>query len=203
MRFRGKRHSGRVGMRWSRKFLALLACCVAVSAALVGHASGGQIFQERYHDEGSVQFDNFCGVDGLPVRIDFVIDGKVRAVSHGPDGFAYFLDHHQENVVYTNPANGKSVNYVEAPLTVHDLKVTDNGDGTLTILEKVTGNSVFYGPDGKATARDPGQERFEILVDDSGTPADPFDDEFIAQSSFTKSTGRTDDFCAAIVSALT
>jgi len=81
--------------------------------------------------------------------------------------------------------------------------VTDNGDGTLTILVLGTGNDVVYGPDGKAIARDPGQTRFEILVDDGGTPTDPSDDKFIADLGVVKgSTGRTDDFCAAVVPAL-
>jgi hypothetical protein len=85
-----------------------------------------------------------------------------------------------------------------------DLRVTDNGDGTLTILVLSTGNGVVYGADGKAIARNPGQVRFEILVDHSGTPADPSDDEFLADLGEVKgSTGRTDDFCAAVVPALT
>ena len=58
-----------------------------------------------------------------------------------------------------------------------DQRVTDNGDGTLTILVLATGNSTLYGPDGKAIARNPGQIRFEFLVDHGGTPTDPSDDE--------------------------
>ena len=39
--------------------------------------------------------------------------------------------------------------------------MTDNGDGTLTILVLTTGPAAVYGPDGKAIARNPGQVRFE------------------------------------------
>ena len=85
-----------------------------------------------------------------------------------------------------------------------DLKVTDNGDGTLTILFLATGNEVIYGADGKAIFRNPGQSRFEFLIDHSGTPTDPSGDEFIADLGRVKgSTGRTDDFCVAVVPALT
>ena len=85
-----------------------------------------------------------------------------------------------------------------------DLKVTDNGDGTLTILVLGTGNFTLYGQDGKAIARNPGQVRFEVLIDNAGTPDDPFDDEFIADLGLVKgSTGRNDDFCEAAVPALT
>jgi hypothetical protein len=83
------------------------------------------------------------------------------------------------------------------------LRITDNGDGTITILVLATGNAVLYGEDGKALARNPGQIRFEILIDTAGTPSDPSDDEFLAFLGVVKgSTGRSDDFCAAAVPAL-
>jgi hypothetical protein len=93
----------------ARQFVAMLARCVAASAALVDPASAGQIFQDRYHGEVS---KNFCGVSGLTVSVECVIDGKVRAVPHGPDGFAYFLEHLTETEIYTNVANGASLTYV-------------------------------------------------------------------------------------------
>jgi hypothetical protein len=83
-----------------------------------------------------------------------------------------------------------------------DLRVTDNGDGTLTILFLATGNDVFYGSDGEVIGRDPGQIRLEILVDHGGTPTDPSDDEFLSEELVKGSTGRSDDFCAAAVPAL-
>ena len=40
-------------------------------------------------------------------------------------------------------------------------------------------------------------------VDNGGTPTDPSDDEFIKDLGVVKeSTGRTDDFCVALVSVL-
>jgi hypothetical protein len=60
-----------------------------------------------------------------------------------------------------------------------------------------------YGPDGKAIARNPGQVRVELLVDNGGTPTDPSDDgelEFVRVVK--ESTGRTEDFCAAAVPVL-
>jgi hypothetical protein len=60
-----------------------------------------------------------------------------------------------------------------------------------------------YDESGKAIARNPGQIRYEILIDHGGTPADPTDDGFIEFLGVVKeSTGRTDDFCAAVVPAL-
>ena len=99
-------------------------------------------------------------------------------------------------------ARSKSVTVITNAIE-KDKRVTDNGDGTLTILVLGTGNAVIYGEDGKAIARNPGQIRYEILIDDGGTPTDPSDDEFLADLGLVKdSTGGNDDFCEAVVPAL-
>jgi hypothetical protein len=81
-----------------------------------------------------------------------------------------------------------------------DLKVTDNGDGTLTIPGMGAGMSKYLGPDGFLFL-DAGQFRFEVLIDHGGTPTDPSDDEEI-EGTFRvvrDLTGRNDtegcDFC--------
>ena len=85
-----------------------------------------------------------------------------------------------------------------------DLKVIDNGDGTLTIITLATGNAAVFGANGKAIGRNPGQVRFELLVDHAGTPSDPSDDVVIEDLGIIKgSTGRSDDFSAVVVPALT
>jgi hypothetical protein len=61
---------------------------------------------------------------------------------------------------------------------------------------------VIYNSDGKAIARNPGQFRAEAVVDHGGTPNDPSDDTEISFEVLKESTGRTDDFCAAVVPAL-
>jgi hypothetical protein len=104
--------------------------------------------------------------------------------------------------VYTNVATGEYVTETVSSLE-KDLRVTDNGDGTLTILVLAIGNATVYGESDKAIARNPGQLRYEVLIDHGGTPADPADDEFIESLGVVKeSTGRTDDFCAAVVPVL-
>ena len=128
--------------------------------------------------------------------------GTVHAVPHGRDGLVYFGFNLKVSDVITNLDNG---NFVTAFSTIRDKdqRVTDNGDGTLTILVLATGNSTLYGPDGKAIARNPGQIRFEFKVDHGGTPADPSDDvelEFLGEVK--GSTGRTDDYCAAALPVL-
>jgi hypothetical protein len=163
-------------------------------------AAAGPLLKERFHDEGTFVDEDFCGA-GLTVDGTIVVDGSVLVVAHGPDGLQYFLEHLKVTVVYTNRDNSKTVTFAVTRVN-KDLRVTDNGDGTLTILALQTGNDVFYGPDGNVIGRDPGQIRLEILVDHSGTPTDPSDDEFLAEELVKGSTGRSDDFCEAAVPAL-
>lgn len=192
-------------MRHSRalRLSTILALGAAAAVMLAAAASAGQIFSETFHEEDTLVLNDFCDVPGLTVELAFVLDGRVHAVPHGPDGLPHFGVHFVRTDVFTNLANDKSVTGVVNE-TDKDLRVTDNGDGTLTILVLATGNAVLYGEDGKAIARDPGQTRFEILIDHGGTPTDPSDDEFLAFLGVVKgSTGRSDDFCAAAVPALT
>jgi hypothetical protein len=170
--------------------------------AFVGAANAGQIFGEKFHDEEVFPEADFCGVDGLNVTWDVTRDGHAHAVSRGRDKLPYFGFNTKSTEVVTNDANG---NFVTARSTVtdKDLRVTDNGDGTLTLLILATGNAVLYGMDGEVIARNPGQVRFEILIDHGGTPTDPSDDEFLEFLGEVKgSTGRTDDFCEAAVPIL-
>jgi hypothetical protein len=189
-------------MRHSRRLRlsALLALGVTAAAMLATGAAAQPPFMERFHDEGTFVDEDFCGA-GLTVDGTFVVDGSVLVVPHGPDGLQYFLEHLNVTVTYTNRANGKTVT-LDVTRVNKDLRVTDNGDGTLTILVLRTGNDVFYGPDGNVIGRDPGQIRLEILVDHGGTPTDPSDDEFLSEELVKGSTGRSDDFCEAAVPAL-
>ena len=190
-------HRARFLRRGSAVLVTLLVL-FGLSAAVA--AAAGPLLKERFHDEGTFVDEDFCGA-GFTVDGTFVTDGSVLVVPHGPDGLQYFLEHLKVTVVYTNRANGKTVTF-EVTRVNKDLRVTDNGDGTLTILALATGNDVFYGPDGNVIGRNPGQVRVEILVDHGGTPTDPFDDEFLAQELVKGSTGRSDDFCEAAVPAL-
>jgi hypothetical protein len=192
-------------MRHSRKLRlgALLALGATVAITVAAAATAGQVFRDTLHEEDTLVLNDFCDVPGLNVELAFVRDISVHAVPHGPDGLVYFIQHATETDVFTNLANDRSVTAVMNVIE-KDKRVTDNGDGTLTILILATGNGVLYGEDGKAIARDPGQIRFEILIDHGGTPSDPSDDEFLEFLGVVKeSTGRSDDFCEAAVPMLT
>ncbi len=192
----------RSGTRWARRLrLGALPGLVLVLAAAAA-ADARLVFRETIHDERDIVLENFCGVQGLTVELTSVLDMRVHVVSRGPAGLTYSLQHGVTKEVLHNPATGTSLTSV-ATVTEKDMRVTDNGDGTFTILVLATGNAVLYGPGGKAIARNPGQTRFEVLIDDGGTPNDPSDDEFLGRLGTVKgSTGRNDDFCDAAVPAL-
>jgi hypothetical protein len=193
-------------MRHSRglRLGAILALVVTAAFAFAAAANARQIFSEHFRDAPESEIiEDFCGVTGLTVEFATVADGHVHVVTRGRDGLAYFGAQIKQDEVVTNLANGNTVRS-SATFVDKDLRVTDNGDGTLTILILTTGNAVLYGEDGKVIARNPGQTRVEILVDHNGTPTDPDDDEFLEFLGVVKeSTGRNDDFCAVAVPILT
>ena len=144
--------------------------------------------------------EDFCG--DLTVRIDEDFRGAFLLNARGPHGLAYGSETLHGTQVFTNLANGKTFTQIFNVVS-KDLKVTDNGDGTLTILVLATGSGKVYGPDGNLLFNDPGQIRVEILIDHGGTPTDPADDEFLEFLGEVKgSTGRNDlegrDFCADV-----
>lgn len=174
----------------------------ALAVSMAGTASARLIERGTFHEDVNQRVTRFCDVPGFTVHLDAAIDGRFMIGSHGRDQLAYYHEHSTITEVVTNVANGEHVTRVEKVLD-KDHRVTDNGDGTLTIVVLATGNSVLYDSSGTAIARNPGQVRFKILVDDGGTPGDPFDDEFLDFLGFVKgSTGRSDDFCAATQAAI-
>jgi hypothetical protein len=182
-----------------RSYVAWVSA-VALVLLLAPAASAKPLVRERFTEKSSEVEDDFCG--DLTVRIDVDIRGSALFNPHGPDGLAYSMENVHGSVSFTNLANNKSYTGVFNFIN-KDQKVTDNGDGTLTILVMATGSEKWYGPDGKLLFNDPGQTRFEVLIDHGGTPTDPSDDEFITDLGVVKgSTGRNDldgrDFCEDI-----
>lgn len=144
---------------------------------------------------------DFCGVEGLNVEGMGEISG--RFLLNAKAGLPSGKQNTRLTRTVTNPATGLSATDTAVVLE-KDLKVTDNGDGTVTILVLATGNATLVSDSsGKVIARNPGQIRYQIVIDLGGTPLDPSDDEFVEFLGFVKeSTGRNDDFCAAAVAAI-
>jgi hypothetical protein len=164
-------------------------------------ASAKPVERGEFHDVFTGVIDDFCDVPGFTVAFEFVVDGRFSWKSRGRDGLLFYMEHATSSQTTTNLANGLSV--VEKTRVVDkDLHVTDNGDGTLTVVILITGPSTLYGPDGKAIARNPGQVRFELVVDHGGTPTDPSDDVELSFTQIKGSTGRSDDYCTAVIDTI-
>jgi hypothetical protein len=183
-------------LQWSRTLALAGGLTALVLGTAVGPATAEPLVREHFHDSFSEVFED-CG--DLTLREDFEVDGTFLFNFHGPDGLGYQLETLHGTQSFTNLANDKTITHVFNVVS-KDLKVTDNGDGTLTILVLAAGSDKYYGPDGEFLFNDPGQTRFEILIDHGGTPTDPSDDEFLEFLGVVKgSTGRNDlegrDFC--------
>ena len=158
----------------------------------VGPAAAQPLEREHFQDVSSEVDDEFCG--DLTVRIDTDIQGTLLLNAHGPDGLVYGIENFHGTVSVTNLANDKTFTEVYNLLS-RDVTVTDNGDGTLTILILSTGGHQVYGPDGERLFVDTGPAWFEVLVDASNG-------EFLEFLGIVKRVGRNDlegtDFCDII-----
>ncbi len=119
--------------------------------------------------------------------------------TRGPDGLVYFSANVKGTTTYTNLDTGKTYTNVYR-FTERDQRVTNNGDGTLTITIATPGHNKWYDSDGNILFVTAGTFWFQIMVDHGGTPTDPSDDEEI-EGSFVllKEAGRNPtagrDFC--------
>ncbi|MBW8752300.1 MAG: hypothetical protein JF565_12890 [Propionibacteriales bacterium] len=182
--------------------IALAATAVVLgSLGAVAPASARPLDSGRFHEILGDTFTDFCGVPGLTVALSGTVDGSFLDNSHGSDRLVYSRESSRVDATYTDVASGAWVRIVSNG-TSHDLQVTDNGNGTLTITTFGAGNSFMYDSAGKVIAHDPGMTRVQILIDDNGTPADPNDDEFLDFLGVVLgSTGLNADFCAAQLAA--
>jgi hypothetical protein len=180
---------------------SVLLSAVALAGVVVAGASASAQPLDKGHFDDA--FTDTFDCNGTPAQVDGTAHVNFTFVRHG-SGFAYYRESVKATNVYTNLNNGGTYTEIDR-VNSHDAKVTDNGDGTLTIVIYATGSAKYYDTHGKLVLKDPGQLRFQILVDDNGTPFDPFDDEEI-DGSFQvvrESTGRNDtegrDFCEDLV----
>jgi hypothetical protein len=168
---------------------ALALLCVGASPA-----SAAVIVHEHFVDAGSEPFDECDGIDAEVSWNDRVHE-IIRA--RGNDGLVYFKANVHSTTVFTNLDTGGTYTNVEN-FTDRDLKVVDNGDGTLTITIASSGSFKWFDADGNRVLKGAGQFRAELTVDHGGTPTDPTDDvelDFVVvkQAGQDETAGR--DFC--------
>jgi hypothetical protein len=175
--------------------LTAMAAAVALAAPVVARP----LDRGTYHFEDTFVDDDFCGA-GLAVQIEIVVDGRFMFNQRGHTAAFNSQEHRRET--FTNLANGEWV-YDDFRVLANDIHVTDNGDGTITVLTMATGPFTLYDSAGKPIARNSGQIRDRLLLDYNGTLLDPSDDVLLDVERVKESTGTNDDFCEAALAALT
>ena len=183
------------------------AAALAFSAAPTAAQAAPPLVQVHYSDvydvllpDPSDPAGSFCGgLTNVPLHVE--IDGYFSIKDHGPNAPSpYFADRYRSTLVYTNPQTQLTYTVVRVRQS-KDLRIVDNGDGTLTLTGLNTGSLWAYGPDGELLGRQNGLTRETALVDTLGTP-DPSDDVFISQGDpFTAGLVTTTNFCDDFFSA--
>jgi hypothetical protein len=167
--------------------LAVLSTPGAASARVVDSESGSFDFSSTITD--------FSDVDGLDVDTAGTLSYNYRVVLRGAEKLPYYMETFAVTQTYTNPETNLSVRESIRELD-KDLYLEPNDDGTYTLTVLAPGSANVWGPDGRLIARNPGQVRFQLLLDEN---LDVVEDLGLVKGS----TGRNDDFCEAVVPALT
>ena len=166
-----------------------VACGLAVT---VGSPSSARVVERgTFHEPFSGTDGDFCGA-GLTVDFAGTADGRFQVVTRAPDGFDYFLDHVRVRAILTDRATGQTATDIQPNTLSKDQTITDNGDGTLTVVVLLTGGARTYGDDGRLIASNSGQVRLQLVVD-----AETFEE--ISSELIFGSTGTNDDFCQAVL----
>jgi hypothetical protein len=165
-------------------------------------ATAKPIEKGRFHDEFTEFFT--CDTTGTPVQRDVDVWVNLNVNLRGSSPFPYFRESAHGSDTFTNLDTGGTFTNIFTVMS-KDHVITDNGDGTITILVIATGGSRYYDTDGNFVLNDPGQVRFSFDVNYNGTPSNPNDDVEVPGSFqvVRDSTGRNDtqgrDFCEDLV----
>lgn len=149
----------------TRRALGSAGAATILLAGLAAPAIAEPLAHEHFHETLSNVVEGFCG--DLTVRIDAVEEGNFVLTERRPDGLAYGQATVHSTISFTNLANGKALTLVSNFLD-KDLKVTDNADGTLTVLVQFSGGGRWYGPDGefiRLGSETTGADRAELVID--------------------------------------
>ncbi|QBR91395.1 hypothetical protein [Nocardioides euryhalodurans] len=162
-----------------------LACWALVPAA---PADAVKPHKEHISEPYAFVAEDYCGLEDV-VEIEGLFEADLQI--HNRRGLDYYIEH--QVITETHTLGDVTLTRVSKPM-FKDLKVVDLGD-TVRITVLGTGPESTYGPDGKAIARNPGQFRFQVVIDEATG-------EELSFEVLKESTGRTDDFCAIVLPVL-
>jgi hypothetical protein len=169
---------------------------VAMTAALMATgAQATQVEHARIDDQWSYLSEDFCG--DLTVLLAGNDSGSLVARTSGQSSLPRYTVNHHGGSTITNLTTEKAFtfrwNYVE-----QDLRATDNGDGTATVISQIPGPEKIYGPDGQLVSFNGGTMRLRLTIDLAGTPSDPSDDSVVNEEVLSSNGGPPQDdiaFC--------
>jgi hypothetical protein len=185
---------------------ATVLTAVLVPATANAAQAQGPLVQQHYSDDYDVLLPDpndpngfFCGgLVNVPLHVEE--DGYLSVKEHGADDLAYFAIRFRSTLQYTNPQTGLTFTVVRVHQT-KDLRITDNGDGTQTLVGLNTGVLRSYGPDGELLNTRAGRSFDTFLVDTMGT-SDPFDDQLTPVGDpDTAGRDTTGGFCEDFLAA--
>ena len=173
------------------KLNPLVTAVLIGGLAIAGAAPASAEVIERYSLDFSTSgvVDDFCG-SGLQPSFTYDQTGSGSVKMRGNDGPLWF--HEEVSIVQTFTYNGMTVTDIQPNTLAKDLKIVDNGDGTLSITALFTGGDRLVGSDGKLLAKGDGQIRTLFTIDTASG-------EVISDELIFGSTGTNDDFCEAIL----
>ena len=175
---------------------------VTAAIVLLGGMAGAPaqaavVSNMQFTDSGSEPITDCAGIDAVVSWEDRVHE---LIKTKGSAGLVYFAVNVHGTATFTNLDTQKTYTNVYN-FSDRDQRITDNGDGTLTITISSSGSGRWYGSDGKLLFVTAGSFRAEFMVDHGGTPTDPSDDKEIPDSfvvlreaGLDQTAGR--DFCA-------
>lgn len=168
---------------------SLVAC--GLVGVLAAPSSARVVESGAFQDEFSGTAEDFCDA-GLAVDFHATVEGRYRIISRRPGSIGYYAENVRVVNVFTDQATGQTATDIQPNTLGKDQSITDNGDGTLTVVVLLTGGARTYGDDGKLIASNSGQVRFRNVFD-----ATTFEE--ISSELIFGSTGTNDDFCEAVL----
>lgn len=179
--------SARIGARRGRsgRRLAVLAASVGLLGAGTASAAAQPIENSHFHGSSShvEQDEGACTDVPFPVLHEQDYDARIQILPKGPDGFGHFSMTYVNRGVYTNTDTGATFT-TTTTARESDLRIVDNGDGTITITGAMRGTTVVRDEQGGVVGIDSLRTTFESVRDLNGTPEDWSDD---TEVSFTES----------------
>jgi len=173
--------------------LAALVATLGLAVLAVPSPSQAVPIEQEHWSDSIDEIQQPCGFD---IRTQASFTGRFLLVRHGDD-LAYGHENVSVRVSYTGLATGRTMTEF-GQFHLQDLKVVDNGDGTLTITAKASGPHRVVGADGKTMFIESRSQWWTQTIDDAGTPGDPADDELLESTDPFKVVGKgvgERDFC--------